>query len=104
MKERGVDNVLGFSVPKLIDFDNDLLVLEMGIVSPPCVIDFAMSEFDKPKYDFPPDMKDEWEKRDREIFAEKLPVVDCILSAFRVFGLYLYDVNLGNIIFEEEPE
>ena len=104
LKERGVDNVLGFSVPKLIDFDNDLLVLEMGIVSPPCVIDFAMSELDEPKYEYPPDMKEEWEKRDREIFAEKLPVVDSILSAFREYGLYLYDVNLGNIIFEEEPE
>jgi hypothetical protein len=35
LKEREVDNILGFSVPKLLDFDNDLLVLEMGIVSLP---------------------------------------------------------------------
>ena len=63
-----------------------------------------MSELDEPKYEFPSDMREEWGKRDREIFAEKLPVVASILSAFRKYGLYLYDVNLGNIIFEEEPE
>jgi hypothetical protein len=63
-----------------------------------------MSELDEPKYEFSSDMREEWGKRDREIFAEKLPVVASILSAFRKYGLYLYDVNLGNIIFEEEPE
>lgn len=104
LSERGVESVLGFSVPKLISFDNDLLVLEIGIVSPPCVIDFAMSELDHPSEELPPEMMEIWKQREREIFEEKLPVVESILAVFRGHGLYLYDVNLGNIIFEEETD
>ena len=46
LQDRAVENVLGFSIPKLVSFDNDLWVVEMGIVSPPCVLDFAAAYVD----------------------------------------------------------
>jgi len=112
LKERGVDSIMGFSVPKLIDFDNGLLVVEMGIVSPPCVIDFAVSRLDGPVHEISLDDMDEWEmerlmeseENEREIFEDKYPIVQDILSGLRKHGVYLSDVNHGNIIFPQDPE
>ena len=41
LHERRVVRVFGFDVPQLIDFDDDLWIVEMTIVSPPFVLDFA---------------------------------------------------------------
>ncbi len=35
LKERDIDEIAGFTVPRLIDFDSEFLVVEMSIVSPP---------------------------------------------------------------------
>jgi hypothetical protein len=40
-RDVGLDEVNGFAVPALLDFDDDLLVIEMTIVPPPFVVDFA---------------------------------------------------------------
>jgi hypothetical protein len=59
LQERHVVRVLGFDVPQLIRFDNDLWVVEMTIVSPPFVLDFAGAYLDQ-KPDYPPDVLAEW--------------------------------------------
>src|SRR5258706_15218578 len=40
--------ILGFNVPKLIRFDDELLAIEMSIVSRPFVLDFAGAYLDQP--------------------------------------------------------
>ena len=52
LRDAGVSEVLGFNVPQLIRFDDELRVIEMSIVARPFVLDFAGAWLDTPP-DFP---------------------------------------------------
>ena len=41
VRDVGLTDVAGFAIPTLIDHDDELLALEMQIVFPPFVVDFA---------------------------------------------------------------
>lgn len=41
LKTKSVRRINGFQVPQLVDFDDSLSIIEMTIVSPPFVLDFA---------------------------------------------------------------
>ena len=45
-RDVGLDEVSGFAVPMLVGHDDDLLVLEMTVVPPPFVVDFASAAID----------------------------------------------------------
>ena len=93
-----VTTVLGFNVPELIAFDDELLALEMTIVRRPFVLDFAAAYLDKPP-EFPEDIWATWEEEKREQFEERWPVVEEVMAAFERLGIYLLDVSPGNIGF-----
>jgi len=42
------DEIAGFNVPRLINFDDSLWIVEIQIVSPPFVLDFAGAALDRP--------------------------------------------------------
>jgi hypothetical protein len=44
----------------------------------------------------------QWEEDKAEIFGERWPEVARILAALQAFGVYLLDINPGNISFPEE--
>ncbi len=67
--QHSVSNVLGFSVPELLEYCDELLVVEIGIVSPPFVLDFAGAYLDT-RPDFPDDVLEEWEAEKLEQFGE----------------------------------
>jgi hypothetical protein len=48
LKSLSVSEIEGFSIPRLIDSDDELLVVEMDIVSPPFLLDFAKAYLDGP--------------------------------------------------------
>jgi hypothetical protein len=48
LTELEVSQILGFEVPRLLDFDDELLALRMAIVTPPFVLDFAGAYLDFP--------------------------------------------------------
>jgi hypothetical protein len=54
--------VNGFEVPKLLDYDDTLWIVEMTIVHRPFVLDFASAYLDK-RPDFPEEVLLEWKKR-----------------------------------------
>src|SRR5690606_32413612 len=45
--DRGVDEVCGCRVPRLVDYSDRLSVVEMEIVQPPFVLDFAGAYLDR---------------------------------------------------------
>lgn len=47
LRSRSIIDVAGFAVPQLIHHDDRLWVVEMGIVSPPFVLDFAGAYLDR---------------------------------------------------------
>ncbi len=98
LKEAGVTEVLGFNVPQLIRSDNELLTIEMTIVSRPFLLDFAGAYLDAPPH-FSEDIWSEWEAEKRDQFESRWPKVQAVLSALEELDIYMVDVSPSNIAF-----
>jgi hypothetical protein len=70
LQEANTGSIRGFSVLTLVNFDDDLTVLEMTIVDRPFVLDFAAAYLDQ-RPEFPPEIWAEWEAEKREQFEDR---------------------------------
>ncbi|MGO9466993.1 MAG: hypothetical protein ACLQVF_22865 [Isosphaeraceae bacterium] len=100
LRECGVTTIRGCNVPALIDFDDDLWCIEMTVVSRPFLLDFAGANLDEPP-DFSPEVLSDWQAKKAEQFGADLPEVEAILGALERFGIYMLDVNPGNVSFDD---
>ena len=98
LKRKGVTSVLGFSVPELIDFNDALFVVEIGIVQPPFVLDFAGAYLDHPP-EFSAEVLADDELQRKDEFGENWEIVKRLLRELRKLGIYMVDINPGNIRF-----
>lgn len=102
LREFNASNVAGFNIPRLLGFAEDLFAIEMNIVRPPYVLDFASAVLDRP-YDFEEDVLEEWNHRLEEQFGEHLPDAYRIIDELGArFGVFLYDLHRHNIKFRGE--
>lgn len=101
LAEKEIVAVEGFAIPQFLGFDDDLLVLEMTVVEPPFIVDFASAYLDEPP-DFPENVLEEWRQQKGEEFGERWPVVEDVMMMFRMHGVYLIDVHARNIAFLDE--
>lgn len=86
-------------MPQLVDFNDNLLVLEIGIVTPPFILDFAKSWIDR-QPDFTEETLADWEAAGVENFgAGRWGGVLSLLYGLRQFGIYYYDAKPANIRF-----
>ncbi|HET6328256.1 MAG TPA: hypothetical protein VFG04_26480 [Planctomycetaceae bacterium] len=100
LHQLGIESVAGFNVPRLFAFHDELLVIEMQIVTPPYVVDFASAYLDSPPpYVNDPEIMGPWEDAKREQFEKRWPTVKRVMSAFQLHGIYLSDIKPGNIEF-----
>jgi hypothetical protein len=97
-----IESICGFAIPQLIDVDETRRVIEMTIVFPPCVIDFAKSYVDRPP-DFSEEAMLDWESEVRSMFGERYPIVEQILLELRLIGIHYFDARPANIRFLETP-
>lgn len=104
LQENGIDNIRGFAIPQLVGLHDELLVVEMQIVSPPFIVDFAGARLDFP-IEFPEDVMEQWREERIEMFGEeRWSEVCCVLAALRRYGIHLSDVKPGNIEFGTQQE
>jgi len=96
LREHNVAEVLGFHVPNLHAFDDELMALEIAIVQPPFVIDFAGAYLDE-QPDYSAEVWAEWEAEKREQFGENWSQAKAVVAAFRRWGIFLSDVSPSNI-------
>jgi len=101
LKSRCVTKILEFKVPRMLAFDDDLWIVEMTIVSPPFVLDFAGAYLDQ-KPDYPPEVLADWMEEKAEQFGERWSKVQAIMWAFSELGVFLADVKPGNIEFGDQ--
>jgi hypothetical protein len=91
-----------FKIPELIYYDNRRLIIEMGIVSPPCVLDFGKAYVDQPP-DYSPEVLAETEAAERELFEEdEWKDVRRVRAALRMVGIYYFDARPSNIMFRKD--
>jgi hypothetical protein len=100
LHEAAVSEILGFHVPHLVQFDDALRSIEMTIVTRPFVLDFAGAYLDE-RPDFPEDKWSEWEAEKRDLFENRWPRVQAILSALEDFDIFMVDVSPSNIAFTD---
>lgn len=91
-----VSEVCGCAVPRLISYDDRLCVIEMTIVKPPYVLDFASAYLDQPP-DYSAEVIADWKRDKEELFEESWPDVQFILFELERLGIFLRDVHPGNI-------
>ena len=91
-------DVRGCNVPLLIDFDDKLLVIEMGLVNRPFVLDFAGAALEQPP-DFSDEVLADWEAEKHEQFGTRWAEVKAIPGCLEAFDVFMLDVHPGNISF-----
>ena len=101
LAEWNVIDVCGLAVPRLVDFDRDLLVIEMTMVQRPFLLDFAQARLDEP-LEFP-ESEDEMWARLAEDFCPRLPDVQEIYYFLQNrYGIFYYDLAPRNIDFGDD--
>ena len=100
LQELGVHSILSCRVPMLLDIDDELLAIEMTIVSRPFVLDFAGAYLYLPP-DFPEEVMAEWRAEKMEQFAARWPDVEAVLRELERLDIHMVDVNPGNISFPD---
>ncbi len=82
----------------MASFDNDLWVIHMTLVDRPFVLDFAGAYLDDPPI-FSAEVMADWQAEKEEQFEGKWPQVRAVLGALEGYGIFMIDVNPGNISF-----
>jgi hypothetical protein len=100
--ENNIVELYGFAVPQLVGFDDTLQVIEMKIVTPPYILDFAKVWLDEAP-DYPEETLQEHYAHVQELFEDRTPQVRKLLSALEGFGIYYQDPKPGNITFADWP-
>jgi hypothetical protein len=103
--DREIRNICGHAVPVLLSHDDGLWALEMTVVDRPFVLDFGGAYLDRPP-DYGTEALQEWRIQKEEQFEKNWPKAAAILAELRRYGIFVSDVNPGNIGFLEtdEPE
>lgn len=96
LKEKEIWQVNAFHIPQLINCDDELLVIEMTLVSPPFLLDFAGASL-KGRTNFEPEIWEEWKEEKREQFESDWPEVQQALWTLEGLGVFMNDVHPGNV-------
>ncbi len=100
LKQVGVSEIIGFHVPQLIRFDDELRVIEMSIVTRPFVLDFAGAWLDVPP-EFSEETWADWEAEKKGQFENRWPEVQTVLGALEELDIHMVDVSPSNIAFAD---
>lgn len=99
LADHRVANVLGHRVPLLLDWSEEFWVIEMTIVKPPFLLDFAGAYLDFAP-DFPEEVIEYWRDEKAEQFGAHWSAVEALLEFLQTeYGIHLLDINPGNITF-----
>src|SRR5262245_61102169 len=62
LHRRNVTQIQGLAVPQVFDFDDNHQIIEIGLVTPPYILDFAKASLDRP-IDFSKEQLDDWDQQ-----------------------------------------
>jgi hypothetical protein len=96
LQENAVTEIRGCNVPRLLNFDDSSLILEITVVSRPFVLDFGGAFLDQAP-GFPDEVLAEWHAEKMEQFGKRWPEAQAILRFLEDLGIYVVDVNPNNI-------
>jgi hypothetical protein len=98
LREHAITAIRGCHVPEMLAFDDALWVIEMTLVDRPFVLDFAGAHLDR-RTDFSEEVMADWRAEKQEQFGPLWREVQAILRFLEGHGIFVEDVNPGNISF-----
>jgi hypothetical protein len=98
--EHRVTKICDCNVPAMMGFDDVLLIIQMTIVTHPFVLDFGGAYLDRAP-DFSEEVLADWGADKLEQFGRRWPDVQAILGTLECYGVFMVDVNPGNIAFDD---
>ena len=98
LQEHHIVTIRNCMVPQLVNFSDDLYVIEMTIVTRPFVLDFGGAYLDRAP-EFSEEVMADWRAEKIEQFGENWPEAERILRELECLGIYVIDVHPGNIGF-----
>ena len=98
LREHKTTSIRGCNVPELVDYDDELWIIQMTVVARPFVLDFGGAFLDRAP-EFSEEILAEWRAEKLEQFGTRWPDVQAILSTLQSYGVFLIDVNPGNVSF-----
>lgn len=96
LRELSVVDIQGFAVPILVDFVGTRQIVEMTVVFPPCILDFAKAYLDRPP-EFSAEVLRDWREQTADLFDDDRDTVECLLDDLQRFGIFYFDAKPGNI-------
>jgi hypothetical protein len=97
LRERSLHRILGFHLPTLIRFDDALLGIEMTIVKPPFVLDFAGATLDAVP-EFSEEILADWRASKEEQFSENWSRVSLVLDELARHGIHCLSEQYPNSV------
>ncbi len=98
LQELSVVDIQGFAVPILVDCDDTKQIVEMTVVFPPCILDFAKAYVDRPP-DFTVEVLRDWREEIADLCGADWNKVESLLEELQGFGIFYFDAKPGNIRF-----
>jgi hypothetical protein len=97
-----VSEIKGFTIPKLIGFDDELWIIELSIVAPPYLLDFG-----KASAWFPPrftaEQMSEYETERKQLFGGNWELVRAVIATLESYLIYYIDPSPNNINCDNHP-
>ena len=101
LKERGVFDIEGFSIPQFLGSDEEFLAIQMTIVEPPFLLDFGSAYSRQSLPEFSEGIWAEWREQKQQEFEERWPLVENALMVLRSFDIFMLDIHARNIVFRD---
>lgn len=100
--EHNVVNVLGFAVPRLVNWDDDRRIIEMTSVNPPFIVDFAHANLTSP---LTSPMKTSGGQKKQSCLKtpHHFAIAHELFYALQQYGIFYYDIAPRNIDFKGHP-
>lgn len=95
---KGITDIHGFAVPRLFDFDDRLMAIEIAIVQPPFILDFGKVYLNRPPSYFTEEMRQDTRRELEELWGSHWPVIRKLLSRLESLGIYYLDARPKNIL------
>jgi hypothetical protein len=99
LSERHVEKFMGFQVPVLLDYREQDRLLELSVVKPPFLLDFAAATVDK-AHDFTEEAMGMWWNDVEENFGDDFPIASAVFHGLKKqLGIYYWDLKPRNLVF-----
>lgn len=96
LRDSGIGTKLnGFNVPQLLGHSDTFMVIEMGLVTPPYILDFGKAHLHDPRW--PAHVIEGWNEQMADWWGDDVKQVRLLLAALKRFGIWYYDAKPGNV-------